>query len=72
MKTEIEPKDLMDEYIQNYNQGITILSRTQALASKPKKVNIYIDGLLTSLPVDMFNRLVETGYYRVISRELTI
>lgn len=61
--------ELLSEYEQKYNGGVSLIKRKEDLRATPKWVNVYVDGRLTGIPVDMFNRLIDSGFYILMGRK---
>lgn len=59
---------LVHEYKENYSDGVTILSRKTPATARFKKVNVYVDGVLTSMSEDLLNHLIDIGFYIVVGR----
>ena len=67
-KYEID-ESLLKDYDQKYKDGITFLRRNDGTISQSKRVNVYVDGILTTLPEEMLNRLIDIGFYVVVGRK---
>lgn len=66
---ELSPEDkaLVDKFNEDYVPGITFVKRTKSptAAARIKRVNVYVDGVLTVWPEDLLDRLIEIGFVEV-------
>jgi hypothetical protein len=51
------------EFAANYKSGVVVLRRAQPRRSTARKVNVYVDGLLTVMSEDALERLIDIGFY---------
>ena len=67
--TTVLPSIKFDE---EYVAGVTIVKRKDSMSGppRPKMANVYIDGILVTMPEDALNRLIEIGFLLVVKRKL--
>ena len=50
----------------NYKAGVTILTRSKPAAKSVRRVNVYVDGILTVMSEDALQRLLDIGFYKQV------
>ena len=67
---ELSPEDkaIADRFDKEYVPGVTVVKRAKSAAMASRKVNVYVDGLLTTMDEDALNRLIDIGFYIVVTR----
>jgi hypothetical protein len=71
-KLSTEDKAIVDRFNQEYSSDIVIAKRkdgSKTPTSMSKKVNVYVDGLLQTMSEDALNRLIDMGFYVVVTRK---
>jgi hypothetical protein len=70
--TRISPEDeaLVKKLNEDYVTGVTILKRIKPPGpTRPKRVTVYIDGLLTTMPEDILDSLIENRFVIVVATD---
>lgn len=55
--------EILEEFAHQYRAGVVVLRRAKPAPSAARKVNVYVDGLLTSMSEDALQRLIDIGFY---------
>lgn len=66
----ISPEDLVitERFDKEHTPGVVIVKRAKPLAAASRKVNVYVDGLLTTMDEETLQRLIDIGFYKVVAR----
>jgi hypothetical protein len=56
-------KIVLNEFAATYRAGVVVLRRAQPRKATARKVNVYVDGLLTVMSEDALQRLIDIGFY---------
>jgi hypothetical protein len=69
-ESEMSPEDkaLVDKFDAEYVPGVTIVKRSEPSSVSARKVNVYVDGLLQTMDEATLDRLIEIGFYVVVTR----
>jgi hypothetical protein len=58
---------ILDEFASQYKAGVVVLERATRPSKLAARVNVYVDGLLTVMSEDTLQRLIDIGFYRVVT-----
>jgi hypothetical protein len=58
-----EDRAVLEEFASKYKGGVVVLRRSKPRAASTRKVNVYVDGLLTVMDEDLLQRLIDIGFY---------
>lgn len=64
----VEDQSLVEQFDSEYVPGVTILKRAESSSLRSKKVSVYVDGLLTTMDEAALDRLIDLGFYIVVTR----
>ena len=53
----------LSDFAATYKAGVVVLRRPQPRRSSARKVNVYVDGVLTVMSEDALQRLIDIGFY---------
>jgi hypothetical protein len=62
---------ILKQFDSEYRDGVVIVRRAKppaARAKRAKKVNVYIDGVLTVMSEDILNHFIEVGFFVRVQR----
>jgi hypothetical protein len=59
-------RSLLESFASEYTAGVTVLTRSEPVARSARRVNVYVDGLLTVMSEDALQRLLDIGFYKQV------
>lgn len=57
---------VLNEFASQYKAGVVVLVRPKARSKAARKVNVYVDGLLTVMSEDALQHLLDIGFYQQV------
>jgi hypothetical protein len=58
-----EDRTVLEDFAREYKGGVVVLRRKEKRATSARRVNVYVDGLLTVIDEDTLQRLMDIGWY---------
>ena len=57
---------VLQDFASQYKAGVVVLTRPKGQARMARKVNVYVDGLLTVMSEDALQHLLDIGFYQQV------
>jgi hypothetical protein len=59
-------RSALQSFAAEYKAGVVVLTRPKPIGKSARRVNVYVDGLLTVMSEDTLQRLIDTGFYQEV------